>query len=175
MKKFVFPGFSFRWRSSVVKVRPVAAKDVPAWVRITNEPEVFPWLLQPKKVTAASVAKRILRNRDRRRLVVEKDGRVVGLLGFTPGFGRMSHTAEFFIAFSHSVHGSGIPFQVMKRCFARLKKQGIRLLHAGFNARNKRGQRFYAKLGFKEYGALPKALKVGRNKFVDEVRIYKKL
>lgn len=150
-------------------VRTSKPRDAVQSAALLNESGVRHWLLHEGRIKPRKPKKD-----GAKRLCIEQGGKVVGLMGFEPGFGRNSHCAKFWIAFNKTTRGTGLAKKAFKALFPILRKEGVELLRAGIFSDNLRARRFYEKLGFKEYGVLPGGLKRGQKHF-DCVFVYKKL
>ncbi|MEW5955078.1 MAG: GNAT family N-acetyltransferase [Candidatus Micrarchaeota archaeon] len=150
-------------------MRKTTAKDAVQSATLLNEPDIHHWLLHEGKTKPKKPKKD-----GAKRLCVEQDGKIVGLIGFRPDLERNSHCARFWIAFSKAAQGTGLAETIFRTLFPVLQKEGIELLYSGVFSDNLRARRFYEKLGFKEYGRLPRGLKRGK-KYFDEIFVYKKL
>jgi len=85
-----------------------------------------------------------------------------------------SHLGEFGIALLEQFTGLGIGTRLGK-CVLGLAKTELKLklITSFFFSKNARSRALHARLGFKQYGILPKAMKLKRGGFDDEVCVYK--
>jgi len=166
--------------------RELKMGDVDALVRFANElvaEDTF--VLIDKKMTKKFEKKWVLgqlkriRKRDAVTLLAESDGRIVGNCGIRRKMrgdvrcGRIGHSADFGISVSKDYRGHGVGETLARKTIALAKKRlGIRLLTLTHFANNKIAHGLYLKLGFRDCGKWPKALKF-RGKYVDEVLMYK--
>jgi ribosomal protein S18 acetylase RimI-like enzyme len=109
-------------------------------------------------------------------LVAEVEGKVVGFLDFqTQGNRRrLSHVQEFGLAIDKDFRDAGIGRRMLEVLieFAERTPQ-IEKIALSVLATNERAIHLYQTLGFKEEGRLIRAIKLGPDKYVDDVRMYK--
>lgn len=88
---------------------------------------------------------------------------------------RLSHIGDFGISVAASYRNQGIGKELMRRVLEQGKKTlGITMAVLEVFGNNPRAQHVYEKLGFIEYGRLPKAI-LYRGEYVDLVQMYKLL
>lgn len=85
---------------------------------------------------------------------------------------RGRHIGGFGISVAKEFRGEGIGFQLAKTIIDEAKKKitGLKMIILGVFEPNKIGLNLYKKLGFKEYGRLPKGI-FYKGKYIDEVKM----
>jgi RimJ/RimL family protein N-acetyltransferase len=111
-----------------------------------------------------------IRSRSVVMLLVELDGRVVGSCHMGRLSGKHSHRAVMGVALSREIRGKGVGEALMRRAMALGlgRFRGIETIELSTFAYNDRAQSLYRKLGFKEYGRVPRSAKEG-DAYFDEV------
>ena len=107
--------------------------------------------------------------------VAEADGAVIGLCSVArqrPG-SELDHTGILGIAVKKAYRGQGIGHALiestLKRCKGAFEQVTLEVFDSNVNA-----QDLYKKMGFREYGRLPKAIKRGR-RYIDAKLMYLRL
>lgn len=103
-------------------------------------------------------------------LLVERDGRVVGSCHMHRLSGKHSHRAVLGVALHRGIRGKGVGEALMRRTMEMgiRRFRGIEAIELSSFAYNERAQSLYRKLGFKEYGRVPRSAREGDDYF-DEV------
>lgn len=103
-------------------------------------------------------------------LLVERDGRVVGNCHLFRLPGKHAHRASLGVALRREARGMGVGEAVIRRTIelglSRFK--GLEAIDLSAFAYNDRAQSLYKKLGFEEYGRVPRSSKEG-DRYYDEV------
>jgi RimJ/RimL family protein N-acetyltransferase len=86
-----------------------------------------------------------------------------------------NHIGVFGISIAKLYRNDGVGTLLIQYLFAEAKKHlpQLTICTLGVFADNSVAQRIYSKLGFQEYGRLPKGI-LHENKFIDEIYMYKK-
>ena len=101
-------------------------------------------------------------------VVAEIDGRIIGNSGVRRGTGRNSHVGLLHIAVRNSYRNAGIGTEMIQTLIEESRKIGLMLLHLTVSSSNQQAIHLYEKIGFREVGRWPKAMRKG-NEYVDEV------
>ena len=101
-------------------------------------------------------------------VTAEVDGKVVGNSDVHKGTGKRSHTGALGIALRHGYHDVGIGTEMMRVLAQESGKAGLKLLRLSVFDSNLRARHVYEKVGFREVGRIPKAIRKG-DSYVDEV------
>lgn len=106
-------------------------------------------------------------------LVAIIDNKVVGSVDISKRIGRASHTGGLGISIAKPFREEGLG-TILMETILKLAKENLRVKVAYLEvlANNKRAIKLYEKMGFKEFGTLPKAVKV-KNKYIDGINMYK--
>ncbi len=108
------------------------------------------------------------------RLVAVLDGKVVGHILAKSGHMHHAHVATLYsLIVKPSKRGKGIATKLVKKAVEMLPAE-TELLLLQTQHDNTTAQGFFKKLGFKEYGYLPKAFK-RNNKYKDNILLYKSI
>lgn len=88
---------------------------------------------------------------------------------------RQGHIGLFGIALSKECRGQGKGFKLAQEVIKKAKERlGLKKIILSCFANNQVGLKFYQKLGFKQYGRLPRAEQY-QGKFIDSILFYKDL
>jgi RimJ/RimL family protein N-acetyltransferase len=101
---------------------------------------------------------------------------IVGDLSFTPNHKkrRMAHVGSFGIAIARDWRGKGIGRALIKTLLAWAADHPvIEKVTLGVFATNERAIALYRSLGFVEEGHRPREFKIGPDRYVDDVRMYR--
>jgi len=98
----------------------------------------------------------------------EVDGKVVANSEVRKGTGKRSHTGTLGIAIRDGYRDVGIGTEMMRVLVEESGRAGLRLLRLTVFGSNLRARHVYEKVGFREIGKMPKAIRQG-DEFVDEV------
>lgn len=123
------------------------------------------------------LGKRIKNNKEGNQvyLVAEVNGKIVGSADVGKGIGRCEHVGGFGIAIMNGFREEGIGTEIMNTVLDYAKeKMGIKIAKLVVYKNNERARNLYKKLGFIEFGELPKEIKIG-DSFVSGVYMYKEL
>lgn len=112
-------------------------------------------------------------------LVAEFEGRIVAMCDARRDLSlkkRSAHIAQFGLTVAQDFRGEGLGEAILSRTIALLPDyiSGISVLKLGVFGPNQVAQSLYRKLGFQEYGRLPKGI-LYRDEFVDHVFMYKSI
>lgn len=105
-------------------------------------------------------------------LVIEADGKVIGLDELRRNEGSKYHTATYSAGVMKKYRNLGITKRVFKIVEKIAYKNGIKIIQSSYFSDNHPSAKLHKKLGFKVCGRIPKAAKFG-NKYLDEVILYK--
>jgi RimJ/RimL family protein N-acetyltransferase len=110
-------------------------------------------------------------------LFVEIDGRLVGDASIHAYHLDVSdHVGSFGIMLLREFTSLGIGARLAKKIFWLAKKEtGFRLIDSGFFAENRISRDLHKKLGFKEYGVFPKAVRLRSGKYAGYVAAYRQI
>ena len=161
--------------SGKLVVREFVRRDVKAFNKILNEPEVNKFLLVSPPVTLKSTYahfEKVLKNKLVKWVAVELEGILVGAIEWKRQRLKMGHVCGFNIIFSKHSHGTGAAAAAFNAFIPYLKRNGIEIISEDCFADNERARAFYRKLGFSEPVVLKRRFKRG-GKYVDEVLIEK--
>lgn len=87
---------------------------------------------------------------------------------------RLSHIGDFGITVAKEYRRDGVGSQLMAMLLEQAKTRiGIKIVTLEVFSNNERGRYIYQKMGFKEFGVLPKSV-VHRDEIIDLVQMYKK-
>lgn len=84
-------------------------------------------------------------------------------------FIKMRHRCDFGIGIIQEYCDSGLGTIMMEKVIGKAKAMGFEQMELGVFADNKRAIALYKKMGFKEYGRLPKACKLKDGTYIDQV------
>lgn len=103
-------------------------------------------------------------------LLVERDGRVVGSCHMHRLPGKHKHRAVLGVALQRDIRGKGVGEALMRRTMELGVKRfrGLETIELSSFAYNERAQSLYRKLGFKEFGRVPRSSKED-GEYFDEV------
>ncbi len=82
---------------------------------------------------------------------------------------KVKHRCSLAIALDADYCGCGLGEILMGKAIAKAKEMGFEVLELGVLEDNKRAQALYKKMGFKEWGTLPKAYKLKDGTYIGEV------
>lgn len=107
-------------------------------------------------------------------LVVECDGKIVGVSGIDSKARVNSHVGVFGISIAKDYRGQGIGKKLIESVLKEAEKNltHLKIIHLECFASNEAACNLYKSVGFKEYGRLPKGIKY-KNELVDEILMYK--
>lgn len=131
--------------------------------------------LKDERIWVNSSLKKI-REKKSVQLVVEIEGRIMGVSGIDTK-GRVNHHIGIFgISVDREIRGKGIGKKLMEMVLEETKKnlKHIKIIHLECFATNDTACSLYKSFGFKEYGKLPKGIAY-KDGFVDEVLMYKEI
>jgi RimJ/RimL family protein N-acetyltransferase len=100
-------------------------------------------------------------------LLAEMDGRVVGSCHISRLPSKHSHRASIGVALVKDVRGRGLGEALMRKTIEAGSKRikGLECIELSTFAYNERAQSLYKKLGFREFGRIPRAMKEGQQYF----------
>ena len=101
-------------------------------------------------------------------VTAEVEGKVVGNSDVHKGAGKRSHTGALGIALRHGYRDVGIGTEMMRVLAEESGKTGLKLLRLSVFDSNLRARHVYEKVGFREVGRIPRAIRKG-DSYVDEV------
>jgi RimJ/RimL family protein N-acetyltransferase len=107
-------------------------------------------------------------------IVAEVDGRFVGQVEVTPQSMRSKHVGVLGIALKDGYREIGIGTELMKEAENQARRLGLEILNLEVFATNERAKHVYGKMGYREVGAWPKAIKRG-GVYIDAVLMSKEL
>ncbi|MFG6147599.1 GNAT family N-acetyltransferase [Halobacillus sp. B23F22_1] len=118
---------------------------------------------------------RLLENERETLFVAEIDKEVVGWIAFqSPDRQRLSHTGSFGMMLHKDFRGLGIGARLIKKLLLWTEEHPcIEKVSLGVFSTNKRAIDLYKGMGFIEEGRKKKEIKLGENKYVDDVLMYK--
>ena len=118
-----------------------------------------------------------IRKKDEVMVVAEADGKIIGNCGIRRREARkmMRHTGIFGISVLKKYRGRGIGETLTRKVLAQAKKEmGLRLVILSALANNPVAPDLYKKMGFREYGRLPKAF-LFKGKYIGEIGMFREL
>jgi len=92
-------------------------------------------------------------------VVAEVDGRFVGQVEVTPRGMRSKHVGVLGIALKDGYREIGIGTELMKEAEVQSTRLGLEILNLEVFATNERARHVYRKVGYREVGAWPRAIK----------------
>ena len=98
----------------------------------------------------------------------EVAGKVVGNSEVHKGTGKRSHTGSLGVALREGYRDEGIGTEMLRILADESRKSGLKLLRLSVFDSNQRARHVYEKVGFREVGRIPKAIRKGEG-YVDEV------
>lgn len=107
-------------------------------------------------------------------IVAEVDGRFVGQVEVTPQSMRSKHVGVLGIALKDGYRGIGIGTELMNEAENQARRLGLEILNLEVFETNERAKHVYGKVGYREVGAWPKAIKRG-GVYIDAVLMSKEL
>jgi len=132
--------------------------DIPLDVRLTRQEEAE-WLRsllsEAKKGCSISI-------------VAEIDGEIIGNASVHRGIGRRSHVGTLDIAVTKALRNMGIGTAMIKTFIEESRGIGLRSLHLSIFDSNISAKCLYSKIGFREVGRWPRAIRKGEC-YVDEI------
>jgi len=110
-------------------------------------------------------------------LFAEIDGKLVGDASIHAYHLDVSaHVGCFGIMLREEFTGLGIGARLAEKIFGLAKKETeFRIIESGFFEENKRSRALHKKLGFKEYGVFPNAVRLRNGKYAGHVAAYKQI
>jgi len=110
-------------------------------------------------------------------LFVEVEGKVVGNSEIRPlETDTSKHIADFGIILREKFTGIGIGTRLMRKVIELAKKEtGYKIIQSIYFSKNKRSAALHKKLGFKEFGRLPKGILLKDGTYSDKVFVYKQI
>lgn len=102
------------------------------------------------------------------------DNKLVGVSGITMKDRAEKHIGLFGITLAKDFRGKGIGTVLMEKVLNEAKKylKGLKIIDLGVFGDNPVARGLYKKMGFVEYGILPKGI-LHKDKFVDHIYMYK--
>lgn len=73
---------------------------------------------------------------------------------------------------SEEYQGKGLAIYMIENIFSWVRDNGGRMVILSTEATNTRARKFYEKLGFLQYGVLPKGYKKNNDEYIDEILYY---
>jgi RimJ/RimL family protein N-acetyltransferase len=107
-------------------------------------------------------------------VVVEVDGRFVGIIEVGPRGGRSKHVGNLGISIMDGFRDVGIGTELMREAEAQAKKLGIKVIFLEVYATNERARHVYGKVGYMEVGCLPKAV-TRDGEYIDSIMMAKEI
>ncbi len=119
---------------------------------------------------------RKIENKEKVFIMAFVEGKYVGSSDVELGILTRKHVGTFGIVIDHDSRGDGIGKILMDLVMSESKKKltGLKIIILEVFANNYIAQSLYKKMGFMEYGRLPKASK-RKGKYIDEILMYKKI
>ena len=118
-----------------------------------------------------------IRKKDEVMVVAEAGGKIIGNCGIKRREKRkmMRHAGIFGISVLKKYRGKGIGETLARKVLAQAKgKMGLKLVILSALANNPVAPNLYRKMGFREYGRLPKAF-LFKGKYVGEIDMFREL
>ncbi len=100
-------------------------------------------------------------------VIAEVGGRVVSNSEVHKGTGKRSHTGTLGIALRHGYRDVGIGTEMIQPLVDESRRTGLKLLRLSAFDSNLRARHVYEKMGFREVGKIPNAIRKG-DSYVDE-------
>lgn len=131
--------------------------------------------IEDEKKWLESTIKKI-KNKEKIYLMAFADDKLIGSSDIEMGSLTRKHVGTFGIIIDNNYRGEGIGKTLMDQVISEAKKNlnNLKIIILEVFANNGIGQNLYKKMGFIEYGRLPKASK-RRGKYIDEILMYKKI
>lgn len=107
-------------------------------------------------------------------VVAEVDGRFVGQVEVTPRSMRSKHVGVLGIALKDGCREIGIGTELMKEAETQARRLGLEILNLEVFATNERAKHVYEKVGYREVGVWPKAIK-RKGAYIDGILMSKEL
>ena len=107
-------------------------------------------------------------------VAAEMEGRFVGQVEVTPQSTCSKHVGVLGIALKDGYREIGIGTELMKEAETQSRRLGLEILNLEVFATNKRAKHVYEKVGYREVGAWPKAIK-RKGVYIDSVLMSKEL
>ncbi len=104
-------------------------------------------------------------------LVIELNGKIVGMTGVTREKFRMHHVGMLGISLAPEIRDQGVGSMAFSTLIEECKKMGFKLLTLHCFENNARAFHMYKKLGFIEVGIIPKAV-LYRGAYVGQIIMY---
>jgi len=101
-------------------------------------------------------------------IVGEVDGKLVANSEIRKATGRRSHVGGLAIAIKDGFRDVGIGTELIRLLIEESRRSGLRLVCLSVFETNLRARHVYEKVGFREVGRMPKAIRKG-DQYVDEV------
>jgi len=116
-----------------------------------------------------------INNKETIKLILLVNGDFAGITDITPHKKVNSHVATFGISIAKRYRGKGLGKLLMEKILIEAKRLSeIKIITLEVFAENQNAIKLYKKLGFNEYGRLPKGIKYKR-RYIDNVLMYKEL
>jgi len=131
-------------------------------------------LEEEKKWLESTIEK--IKNKEKIYLMTFANNKFIGGSDIEMGSLTRKHVGTFGIIIDNSYRGEGIGKVLMELVISEAKKNlnNLKIIILEVFADNYIAQKLYKKVGFVEYGRLPKASK-RRGKYIDEILMYKKI
>ena len=162
-------------------IRKPSPRDVDVLTEYVNELSKEKTFVpfQGEKITKKEMGdflKKIIKNIKEKKeiqLFLFKENNLIGIASVSLKQKIFNHLGVTGVSIKKDFRGKGLGKMLMKKALEEASSLvGIKKIILGVFANNKVAINLYKKLGFKEYGCLPCAIK-WRGKFVDEVLMYK--
>ncbi|TEU09376.1 GNAT family N-acetyltransferase [Candidatus Bathyarchaeota archaeon] len=107
-------------------------------------------------------------------VAAEVEGRYVGQAEVTPRSGRSRHVGVLGIALKDGYREIGIGTELMREAETQARRLGLEIIHLSVFATNERARHVYGKVGYRDVGVWPRAVKKDEV-YIDEIMMSKEL
>lgn len=84
---------------------------------------------------------------------------------------KIRHRCDLAIALEQKYCGCGLGTLLLERACTKAKSMGLEQIELGVYADNERGIALYKKMGFEEYGRIPRAFRLKDGTYIDEINM----
>jgi RimJ/RimL family protein N-acetyltransferase len=107
-------------------------------------------------------------------VVAEVDGRFVGQVEVSPRSGRSKHVGVLGIALKDGYREIGIGKELLREAETQARRLGLEIIHLSVFETNERARHVYRKIGYRDVGVWPRAVKKD-DVYIDEITMSKEL
>jgi len=102
------------------------------------------------------------------------DGRFVGQVEVSPRSGRSKHVGVLGIALKDGNREIGIGKELLREAETQSRRLGLEIIHLSVFETNERARHVYRKIGYRDVGVWPRAVKKD-DVYIDEITMSKEL